>query len=53
LAFGDQDGTVHLMSGSIPAEGEEPVPFNGFEGHPIEWADISAPLPEVDWEPNT
>lgn len=53
LAFGDQDGTTHLMSISPPAEGEEPLPLNGFEGQAIEWANELLPLPEMDWDEKT
>ncbi|KAH9934990.1 uncharacterized protein B0H18DRAFT_979313 [Fomitopsis serialis] len=42
LAFGDSDGAVHLV-----------VPFNGFEGKPIEWADTPEPLPEIEWTDST
>jgi PAB-dependent poly(A)-specific ribonuclease subunit 2 len=50
MAFGDADGTVHLMSAA--AEGEA-VPFNGFEGHAVEWADAPAPLPDIVWTDST
>ncbi|KAH9843028.1 ubiquitin carboxyl-terminal hydrolase-domain-containing protein [Rhodofomes roseus] len=50
LAFGDTDGAVHLMSA---AEEGASIPFNGFEGRPIEWADTPEPLPEIDWTDTT
>jgi PAB-dependent poly(A)-specific ribonuclease subunit 2 len=47
MAFGDADGLVHILS---QTEAESDVPFNGFEGHPVEWADTPAPLASsVDW----
>ena len=50
LAFGDAEGDVHLMTA---AEEDGAVPFNGFEGQPIEWADIPEPLPEIEWSDST
>lgn len=50
MAFGDADGTIHLMS---QAENEAALPFNGFDGQPIEWADTPAPLPEIEWSDST
>lgn len=50
LAFGDSEGTIHLMTA---AEEAAVVPFNGFEGQPVEWADIPEPLPELDWTAST
>ena len=35
------------------AEEEGAVPFNGFEGQPIEWADIPEPPPQIEWTENT
>jgi hypothetical protein len=32
LAFGNSEGTIHLMS-----QAEENTPFNGFEGQPVPW----------------
>ena len=46
MAFGDADGVIHMMS---QAEPETDVPFNGFDGHPVEWADTPASLPNVEW----
>jgi PAB-dependent poly(A)-specific ribonuclease subunit 2 len=50
LAFGDADGSTHLMTA---VEGNDVVPFNGFEGQPIEWADRPEPLPDIDWNDST
>lgn len=46
MAFGDADGIIHLLS---QAEDVVGVPFNGFDGQPVEWADAPALLPEIDW----
>ncbi|KAF9567565.1 hypothetical protein CPC08DRAFT_703099 [Agrocybe pediades] len=49
MAFGDAEGVVHLLS---QADGE--IPFNGFEGQPVPWADAPAPLEEeIVWTPST
>jgi PAB-dependent poly(A)-specific ribonuclease subunit 2 len=53
MAFGDADGTIHMMSSSAPNDEEELQPLNGFEGQRIEWADITFPIPEVDWDAKT
>ena len=50
LAFGDNEGVIHLMSA---AEEGASIPFNGFEGRPIEWADTPEPLPEIEWRDTT
>ena len=50
LAFGDADGSIHLMTA---VEGNDVVPFNGFEGQPIEWADRPEPLPDIEWNDST
>lgn len=50
VALGDADGTVHLMSASTE---EETVPFNGYSGKEIEWADSPAPLPDIVWNDST
>ncbi|KDQ59577.1 hypothetical protein JAAARDRAFT_77653 [Jaapia argillacea MUCL 33604] len=50
LAFGDADGIVHMMT---VAEHDGEVPFNGFEGQPIEWADTPEPLPHIEWTDST
>lgn len=49
IACGDAGGVVHLISA---AENDE-LPFNGFEGQPIEWADTPEPPPEIDWDDTT
>ena len=46
MAFGDSDGAIHLLSA---ADEEAMLPFNGFEGKPIEWPDTAEPLSDVNW----
>lgn len=46
MAFGDADGIVHILS---QIEADNDVPFNGFDGHAVEWSDTPAPLADVDW----
>ncbi|KAF8654097.1 hypothetical protein AX16_003630 [Volvariella volvacea WC 439] len=49
LACGDAEGLVHLMT-----QAEDPdLPFNGFDGQAVEWADMPAPLPDVEWTDET
>ncbi|KAF8797918.1 hypothetical protein BYT27DRAFT_7246743 [Phlegmacium glaucopus] len=48
MAFGDAEGTVHLMS-----QAESNVPFNGYDGQPVPWADTPAPLPPIQWNSST
>lgn len=50
MAFGDSDGTIHLLTA---AEEDASLPLNGFEGKPIEWADTPEPLPEIEWTDST
>ncbi|KAF9234026.1 ubiquitin carboxyl-terminal hydrolase-domain-containing protein [Melanogaster broomeanus] len=50
LAFGDAVGAIHLLTAAD--ESSEPF-FNGFEGQPIEWADVPEPLPEMNWTDST
>ncbi|RPD59176.1 hypothetical protein L226DRAFT_488705 [Lentinus tigrinus ALCF2SS1-7] len=50
MAFGDSDGTVHLLSA---AEDDAMLPFNGFEGKPLDWPDAPEALPEVEWTKST
>ncbi|KAF7359264.1 PAN2-PAN3 deadenylation complex catalytic subunit PAN2 [Mycena sanguinolenta] len=50
LACGDAEGIVHLMT-QIDEEGS--LPFNGFDGQPVEWADTPAPLPQIEWTDTT
>ncbi|PFH50685.1 hypothetical protein AMATHDRAFT_144561 [Amanita thiersii Skay4041] len=50
MAFGDAEGTIHLLS---QVEDGTEVPFNGFDGQPTEWADSPAPLPDIEWDDTT
>ncbi|KAI0781364.1 ubiquitin carboxyl-terminal hydrolase-domain-containing protein [Trametes elegans] len=50
MAFGDSDGVIHLLSA---AEEEAMLPFNGFDGKPIEWPDTTEPLPVIEWGDST
>jgi PAB-dependent poly(A)-specific ribonuclease subunit 2 len=50
MAFGDADGTIHLITA---AEEDGSIPFNGFDGRPIEWADTPEPLPLIKWTDST
>ncbi|THH06212.1 hypothetical protein EW145_g4234 [Phellinidium pouzarii] len=50
IAFGDADGNIHLMTA---ADEEGSLPFNGFEGQPIEWPDVPEPLPDINWTEST
>ncbi|EPQ58579.1 hypothetical protein GLOTRDRAFT_35919 [Gloeophyllum trabeum ATCC 11539] len=50
MAFGDGDGVIHLMSAG---EHDGEIPFNGFEGQPVEWADTPEPLPDIVWTDST
>ncbi|KAH8117576.1 ubiquitin carboxyl-terminal hydrolase-domain-containing protein [Phellopilus nigrolimitatus] len=50
LAFGDGEGNVQLMTA---ADEEGSLPFNGFEGQPVEWPDVSEPLPDITWTDST
>ncbi|KAJ7702241.1 ubiquitin carboxyl-terminal hydrolase-domain-containing protein [Mycena rosella] len=50
IACGDAEGIVHLMT-QIDEEGS--LPFNGFDGQPIEWADTPAAIPEIEWNDST
>ena len=50
LAFGDAEGNINVMSA---AEEGSSIPFNGFEGQPIEWADPPEALPEIEWTDTT
>ncbi|KAG8714993.1 poly(A)-specific ribonuclease [Ceratobasidium sp. 423] len=51
VALGDTEGFVHLLS-SVPENGSEPVPFNGFEGEPVVWAH-KPDLPDIRWTDET
>ncbi len=50
MAFGDADGLIHL---STQVDEGGLVPFNGFEGQPVEWASAPAPLPNIEWSDST
>ncbi|KZS98990.1 cysteine proteinase [Sistotremastrum niveocremeum HHB9708] len=52
MAFGDADGTIHLLS-AITSQESERIPFNGSEGQPIEWADPPEPYPDIVWTART
>jgi hypothetical protein len=48
MAFGDSEGVIHIMTAT-----DESMPFNGYEGQPVEWADPPEPLPEIEWSDAT
>jgi hypothetical protein len=48
MAFGDSDGIIHIMTAT-----NEGMPFNGYEGQPVEWADPPEILPEIEWTDST
>ncbi|KAI0247045.1 PAB-dependent poly-A-specific ribonuclease subunit PAN2, partial [Lactifluus subvellereus] len=48
MAFGDSEGIIHIMTAT-----DESMPFNGYEGQPVEWADPPEPLPEIEWADTT
>ncbi|KAI0059101.1 PAB-dependent poly-A-specific ribonuclease subunit PAN2 [Artomyces pyxidatus] len=50
MAFGDADGAIHIMTA---AEEDGMLPFNGYDGQPIEWADTAEPLPDIEWTDTT
>ncbi|KAF9453246.1 hypothetical protein P691DRAFT_801586 [Macrolepiota fuliginosa MF-IS2] len=50
MAFGDADGTIHLMS---QAEEGSNMPFNGFDGQAITWIDTPEHTPETQWTDST
>lgn len=47
MAFGDAVGAIHLLTAAD--QSSEPY-FNGFEGQPVEWADIPEPPPDITWK---
>ncbi|KAH8833946.1 ubiquitin carboxyl-terminal hydrolase-domain-containing protein [Flagelloscypha sp. PMI_526] len=51
IAAGDADGTIHLLSQA--ALDENPLPFNGFDGKPVEWVDSVEPPPSIEWDDMT
>ena len=50
LAFGDAEGNINVMSA---AEEGSSVPFNGFEGQPVEWPDVAEHVPDLGWDEST
>ena len=50
MAFGDAERAISLLTA---ADEEAILPFNGFEGQPVEWADPPEPSLEVDWTDST
>lgn len=50
MAFGDADGAISLLTA---ADEGAILPFNGFEGQPIEWADPPDPPLEFEWTDST
>lgn len=50
MAFGDSEGSIELLSA---ADERAEIPFNGFEGKPIEWFDPPEPLPVIEWTDST
>lgn len=50
MAFGDGEGMIHTLTSTTD---EDSIPFNGFDGKPIEWADAPEPLPEIKWNDKT
>lgn len=50
MAFGDAEGVIHTLSSAAQ---DEHVPFNGFDGKPVEWADAPEPLPHISWDDRT
>ncbi|KAH0830330.1 ubiquitin carboxyl-terminal hydrolase-domain-containing protein [Lanmaoa asiatica] len=43
-------GIIHLLTA---ADGSFEHFFNGFQGQPVEWADVPEPLPEINWLDST
>jgi PAB-dependent poly(A)-specific ribonuclease subunit 2 len=50
MGFGDAEGIIHLLS---LAENGTALPFNGFDDHPVEWADNPLPLSHIEWTNTT
>lgn len=50
MAFGDAEGAIHLLTA---ADEDATLPFNGFDGQPVEWADPPEPLPDITWTDST
>ena len=51
MAFGDSDGTIHLITADEGVSGT--LPLNGFDGQPVEWAHTPEPLPDIEWTNST
>ncbi len=49
MAFGDATGAIHLWTASEV----EDLPFNGFDGQPVEWADPPEAPPDIQWTDST
>lgn len=49
IAIGDANGVVHFLSNAE----DHNLPFNGFDGHPVEWVDPPQPLPQIEWTDST
>lgn len=50
LAFGDAEGTIQLLTA---ADEGESLPFNGFDGQPIEWPGAPEPPLNDRWSDRT
>ncbi|KIK13823.1 hypothetical protein PISMIDRAFT_17728 [Pisolithus microcarpus 441] len=50
IGFGDAAGAIHLLTA---ADESSELYFNGFEGQPIEHADVPEPLPDITWTDST
>ncbi|KAI6151085.1 ubiquitin carboxyl-terminal hydrolase-domain-containing protein [Pisolithus tinctorius] len=50
IGFGDAAGDIHLLTA---ADESSELYFNGFEGQPIEHADVPEPLPDITWTDST
>ena len=50
MAFGDSEGAIHLLSA---AEGDAMLPFNGYEGKPLDYPHEAQPLQEINWDNST
>ncbi|KAI6007843.1 ubiquitin carboxyl-terminal hydrolase-domain-containing protein [Pisolithus marmoratus] len=50
MGFGDAAGVIHLLTA---ADESSELYFNGFEGQPIENADVPDPFPDITWTDST
>ncbi len=50
LAFGDAEGSINTLTSTST---DEHMAFNGFDGKPVEWADVPDPLPDLTWDDRT